>query len=142
MTESATRGKGRWREGLWRSHDLLKSLGLPVLNFEGHVPMVFRKRWVMDAYCDLKDFATPDRYFGLVGNTEILNHAHARHGLDLTRISEEDSRFGFWRTPPERRDVEAAAEGKTFFNFDDGAFSEGIRAFLKGRFRRKSKYEK
>jgi hypothetical protein len=142
LADTKNRGRGKWKESLWRSFDLLKKLGLPGYNFETHVPAYMRKEWIMDAFCDLRKFVKADRYLGLMGNTEILNHAHAKRKLTLTRIADENSRFGFWGKPPTRKDIEAARAGKTFFNFDDAAFGPGVLAFLKAAFPRKSVYEK
>jgi len=135
------RGRGVWRESLWRTHDLLKSLGYTGYNTETHVPTYLTKKRVLEAYCEFKAHATEDRHAGMMGLTAILNHALAREKMSLVKLSEENSRCGFWRTPPSYAEVAAQSEGKTFFNFDDGAWGEGIRKFLAERFPEKSRFE-
>ena len=142
LSQSTSRGKGQWRECLWRSYDLLRGRGLSGYNFETHVPTLFRRQWIMDAFCEFRASATPDRYLGLIGNTEILNLAHKREGLRLVKLSDEQSKAGFWGSPPAYEDVVQKTAGKTFFNFDDAAFGPGIRRFLAERFPNPSRYEK
>ena len=136
------RARGLWVDSLWRTYDLLKRLGLPRLNFETHTPTYARRKWVFDAYCDLKDFVTQDRWHGMLGPTAILNHAMATQGVKPIHIGEEGTRVGFWRKPPAYEEVVAACRGKLFLNFDDAAFGLGIRRFLKEQFPVPCRYEK
>jgi hypothetical protein len=136
------RGRGLWREALWRTHDLLIRLGYTGYNFETHTPACLTRKRVMAAYCDFKDFVTEDRFYGMLGLTAILNHAYKMEKMSLTNLREEESRFGFWGKPPAYEEVVRQSEGKLFFNFDDPAFGEGIRKFLMERFPARSRYEK
>jgi len=136
------RGRGMWKDSLWRTHDLLKRLGYSGYNFETHTPARLTRKRVMAAFCDLKDFVTEDRFYGLLGLTAILNHANKVEQMALTNLSEEKSRCGFWGKPPLYEEVVQQTEGKLFFNFDDPAFGDSIRSFLMERFPDRSRYEK
>jgi hypothetical protein len=141
MSRSKGRGQGPWHESLWHTHDVLKRLGYPVLNYETHTPAYFRKEWAVDAFRDLRDYVSEDRWFGLTGATAILNHAWQRHRMPLTRVSKEHSRFGYYGNPPSYEDVKKDAVGKLFLNFDDKAFGSGLRQFLAERFPTPSRFE-
>ncbi len=134
--------RGLWVDSLWRSYDVLVRLGYTGYNFETHTPTYLTKKRVLDAYCDLKDFVTEDRWYGLIGPTSILNHAYKREQMPLTHLGEENTRSGFWGKPPSYEDVVTKSAGKTFFNFDDAAFGDSIRRFLTEQFPNRSQYEK
>lgn len=136
------RGRGIWIDALWRTFDGLVRLGYTGYNFETHTPMYLTRKRVMDAYCDLKDFVTEDRWQGFLGPTSILNHAYKYEKMPLINIHEENTRCGFWGKQPAYEDIITQSEGKTFFNFDDLAFGDGVRQFLMKRFPEKSRYEK
>lgn len=136
------RGKGMWIDALWRTYDLLIRLGYRGYNYETHTPMYLTRKRMMDAYCDLKDFITEDRWYGLLGPTSVLNHALRNEKVQPVNIIHENSRAGFWGKPPSYEDVIAQTEGKMFFNFDDPAFGDSIRRFLTERFPDRSRYEK
>lgn len=142
MSQVTVRGKGIWVEALWHTYDALRRLGYTGYNFETHVPALLTKKRVMDAYGDLKDFVTEDRWYGLLGPTAVLNHAFAKEKMPLVNLYEEKSRAGFWGKPPAYEDVVKASEGRMFFNFDDLAFGDTIRRFLTERFPKRSKFEK
>ena len=137
----STRGPGMWRDALWRTYDLLIRLGYTGYNFESHTPAYLTRKRVMAAYCDLKDFVTEDRFYGLLGPTAILNHAYKQEKMSLTKLWEK-SRCGFWGKAPAYEEIIQNSEGKMFFNFDDAAFGESIRKFLSERFPNRSRYEK
>jgi len=142
LTTITNRGQGLWKEQLWRTHDLLLRLKYTGYNFETHVPSYFTRKRVLEAYCDFRDFITEDRWYGMMGITAILNHAHKQEKNALIPIHEENSRCGFWGKPPTHEEVVKQSQGKMFFNFDDAAFGEVIRRFLKERFPHRSQYEK
>ena len=54
----------------------------------------------------------------------------------------ENRYAGFHNATPTLADVRAKAAGKTFLNFDDAAYGEGMQAFLAEHFSHPSKYEK
>ena len=81
MSRSKGRGQGPWQESLWHTHDVLKRLGYPVLNYETHTPAYFRKEWAVHAFRDLRDYVSEDRWFGLTGATGN-NGATGDTGLD------------------------------------------------------------
>jgi len=85
---------------------------------------------------------TEDRWFGMLGPTAILNHATTKHGLTHSHLATEGTRAGFWEQTPSHQEVLEACEGRLFLNFDDKAFGEGTRQFLKERFPDRSRYEK
>lgn len=142
MRKAKGRGRGAWKDSLWRTYDLLARLGYPGYNFETHTPTYLRRKWVMEAYCDFKDYVTDDRWYGMLGITAVLNHVVKHRAIELTRLGAEGTRAGFWRDEPPYDSVVEACEGKLFFNFDDRAFGEGIRQFLSERFPSQSVYEK
>jgi hypothetical protein len=142
MRLNKLRGRGIWVEALWHTYDALIRLGYTGYNFETHTPMYLTRKRVLDAYCDLKDFITEDRWYGLLGPTSVLNHAYRNEKMPLVNLLEENTRSGFWGKPPSYEEVVAQSEGKMFFNFDDLAFDENIRKFLTERFSLPSKFEK
>jgi hypothetical protein len=141
------RGKGKFRESLWRTRDALVRLGYTAYNFETHTPMYTTRQRVLEAYRDLGDFVTEDRWYGLVGMTAILNHAlkkerDAGKTPELICLKNAGNRGGFWgKTPSSYEAVLQEVEGKTFLNFDDLAFG-GIARFLQERFPTPSRFEK
>jgi hypothetical protein len=142
MSLSPIRRRGLFLDALWRTYDVLNRLGYRGYNFETHTPTYLTRKWVINAYRDLKDHVTQDRWNGLLGPTGILNHAYRQEKITLTNLLEENSRCGFWGTPPPYEQVLRESAGKTFFNFDDDAFGDGIRRFLTERFPGRSRYEK
>ena len=136
------RGTGLWRESLWRTYDWLKRLGYSGYNFETHTPIYLTKRRVFEAYRDLQDYVTEDRFFGLLGPTGILNHAFKQTPFPLTRLSEENLTVGFHYKPAVSAEIVAKTQGKLFLNFDDEAFSDDLRRFLAGRFPESCVYER
>lgn len=136
-----TRGTGLWKESLWRTYDTLKRLGYPGYNFETHCPTYYRKSWVLNAFSDLRDFVTEDRWYGLLGPTAILNHAMAHGEFTPTKLSDEDSYVGFHFQPHSYEAIAAGCQGKTFLNFDDAAFDSAMQRYLLERFPEPSKFE-
>ncbi len=135
------RAEGVWREAVWRTYDLLRGQGYSGFNFETHTPTYLNRKWVIEAFLALKDFAAEERWDGILGPTAVLNHANKKERFELVKLSEENSRCGFWGKEPDYEEVARGCEGKMFFNFDDPAFGEGIRRFLSETFPEKSKYE-
>ncbi len=142
LSESKRRGRGLWLDCLWRTYELLKRLKYPGYNFETHTPTYLRRQWVLDAYCEFKDFTTRDRFFGMLGPTAVLNHAVKHNGIELTHLATEGTRAGFWRKEPTYERVIEECQGRVFFNFDDDAFGEAIQRFLSERFPEESVYER
>jgi hypothetical protein len=145
--DTPQRGRGVWRDCIWRTRDLLVRLGYTAYNFEVHTPMYLTRKRVFDAYCEFRDFVTEDRWFGMMGITAVLNHAlkHEKEGArpPLISLKAEASRGGFWGRPPATYDaVLQEANGKLFFNFDDKAFSPEIARFLEERFPNRSRFER
>lgn len=141
--KTVARGRGLWKDTLWRTHDTLVRLGYGSLNFECHVPMFLTRRWVWDAYCDLQDFVTEDRFYGLLMATSVLNHAMKHHGLaDLVWLNQENRYLGFYKTAPTADEIHTKTANRTFLNFDDPAWSPALEDFLAERFPQSSKYER
>lgn len=157
-----SRGRGHWKDALWRTHDLLKRLGYGTLNCECHVPMPMSKRLVWEAFCEFQDFMTEDRYYGPLMLTTLFNYAVKRWGLTfldrprpgpLTEgegdaegrwplvMLNEGRYVGFYRQPHSLDDIRRGCEGKTYLNFDDAGFGEGMQAFLAERFSTPSIFE-
>jgi len=141
MSRLPSRGRGLWKDSLWRTYDTLRRLGYGSLNFETHVPVYMRKRWVLDAYRDLRDYVSEDRYFGLLAATSILNHAAKHHDLPLVHLEAEQSRAGFYGKPPSMEEIERSTEGRQFLNFDDKGFGPDLRKFLEQRFPDRCQFE-
>ena len=143
LSQAKNRGRGLWRDSLWRTYDLLRRLGYPGYNFETHTPTYFRRRWVFEAYCEFRDFVTEDRWYGMLGPTAILNHAYRQHRMPLVHLETEGLRAGFWGKPPaDLQTVVAACRGKAFLNFDDEAFGPVLHRYLAERFPTPCCYER
>lgn len=140
--DRATRAKGLWNDSLWRTYDFLRRLGYSRYNFEIHAPTFFTKKRVHEAYCDLKDFVTQDRWFGLLGPTAILNHAVNAGKSDLVHRETEGRWLGYYQRAPAYDTIAAQAKGKSFFNCDDASLTADVRRFLRERFPSPSKYER
>ena len=141
LSKGKDRSRGLWKDGLWRTHDTLKRLGYPSLNFETHTPVYLKKRWVLEAFRDFRDYVTEDRWYGPTALTAILNHAWRRERMPLVRLGDERSRAGFYGTAPSYEEVVKATDGRLFLNFNEGGFGEGTRKFLAERFPEPCKYE-
>jgi hypothetical protein len=143
LSQAKNRGRGVWRESLWRTYDLLRRLCYSGYNFETHTPTYFRRRWVFKAYCEFRDFVTEDRWYGMLGPTAILNHAYRQHRMPLVHLETEGSRAGFWGKPPaDPQTVVEACRGKAFLNFDDEAFGPVLHRYLAQEFPAPSRYER
>lgn len=143
LSQVTNRGRGLWREALWRTYDLLKRLKYTGYNFETHTPTYLRRRWVFEAYCEFQDFVTEDRWYGMLGITAILNHACRHQRLDLMHLETEGLRGGFWGKPsPDFERVVETCRGKLFLNFDDDAFGLGLWRFLDEQFPEPCRYER
>lgn len=142
LAQVTERGGGAWKQTLWRTHDWLKRLGYGTLNFETHTPMFLTKKRVFEAYRDLHDYVTEDRFFGMPGPTGILSHAHKQERFSLTLLGDENLSVGFHYQPAVYADVVEQSRGKLFLNFDDDAFSDDLRRFLSERFPEPCVYER
>lgn len=135
------RGRGKWKDALWRTYDLLVRLGYPGYNFETHVPQRFTKTWVLEAFATFRDFITEDRLYGPLAATAILNHAHKQHDLPLTFLLEEHRKLGIFDVVPYEH-LETICAGKLFLNFDEKGFSPALDRYLGERFSEPCKYER
>ncbi len=144
LNQVKQRGQGVWKGMLWQTYDTLRRLGYPGLNFESHTPCYLTKKRVFDAYCDLKDFVSQDRWFGMLGATAIMNHAlkAEREKMQLTLVRQENLVAGFYDKPASYQQIVAGCTGKKFLNFDDVAFSTDMQRFLAEKFPSPSNYEK
>lgn len=155
LSQVKVRGKGLWKESLWATYDVLRRLGYGTLNFEVHVPQFTTRRQIFDAYCDLQDYVTEDRHYGIVCHTAVMNHALRKDpAIPLVWLHEENRRAGFYGPPkrpgPEgsassgswtRDEVAARCEGKSFLGFDDAGWGPGLAQFLAERFPEPSQFE-
>ncbi|MFI9535735.1 hypothetical protein ACIG56_21105 [Nocardia fusca] len=138
-----SRGTGLWKDSLWRTHDLLKRLGYGTINYETHTPAWFRKQWVLDAYRDLRDFVTEERWQGPMAITAILSHVQKHHPRPLVHLKTEGSRAGFHGKHPSYDEIislTSAADAR-FLNYDDEAFGPDLQRFLALRFPHPCRYE-
>jgi hypothetical protein len=134
LSRLKSRGRGLWKDALWRTYETLRRRGYTSLNFETHTPVRLTKRRVLDAYRDLRDFVSQDRYYGLLAETAILNHALMREELDLVRRDAEGLFAGFYDRAYSEEEISERCAGKTFLNFDDHAFDDAMRSSLAQRF--------
>lgn len=141
LSQVTNRGRGLWKDSLWRTYDILKRLKYPGLNFETHTPTYFRRKWIFEAYRDFKDWVTRDRWLGMLGPTAILNHAMAKHGLDPVHLDQQDTRAGFWHKASSYEQIAEGCAGKKLLNFDDDAFNDDMRRYLLERFPQPCHYE-
>ncbi|MCA9210688.1 MAG: class I SAM-dependent methyltransferase [Planctomycetales bacterium] len=143
MSETTNRGKGLWKDSLWRTYDLLTRLGYPGYNFETHTPTYFTKRRVFDAYRGFRDFVTEDRWHGMLGQTAVLNHA-MRHenSFPLMQIVEGRERAGFYNEGCDYETIVERCRTPLFLNFDDKAFNDAMRRYLSERFPTPCIYER
>jgi len=143
LAQVKSRGRGLYKDALWRSYDTLRRLGYGSLNFECHVPQPYTKKRIWDAYCDLQDFVTEDRYYGLLLHLAVFNHAVKHEGLsDFVWLHQEGRFAGFYKTPPSPAEVRDKCRGKAFLNFDDKAWGPGLEQFLAEKFAEPSPYER
>jgi hypothetical protein len=143
LSQMKLRGRGLWKDSLWRTYDLLRRLGYTGYNFETHTPTFFTKRRVLEAYCEFKDFVTQDRWYGLLGPTAILNHAYkVEPGMRPACIHDTGVRAGFYGSPPRPEQIPSKCAGRLFLSFDDAAFGPALQEFLRARFPHPCKYEK
>ncbi len=142
LSQVTERGSGVWKQTLWRTHDWLRRLGYGGLNFETHTPMFLTKKRVFEAYRDLHDYVTEDRFFGMLGPTGILSHAYKQERGTLTLLSTENMSVGFHHRPADYADIVEKSRDKLFLNFDDEAFSDDLLRFLAERFPEPCVYER
>ena len=140
MTQVKNRGTGIFKEALWRTYDVLRRLGYPGYNFETHVPTYYTKQRMWEAYRDLKDFVTEDRWYGLIGPTSILNDALSRGNLQLTPLG--NIRAGFYQRHASYEEVVKGCQGRMVLNFDDEGFGPGLKQFMAERFPEPSPYKR
>ena len=134
LDEVQVRGTGVWKQSLWRTYDWLKQLGYPGYNFVTHSPTHMTKKRVFEAYADLEDFVTEDRFAGMLAHLAILNHAYHQQPFPLTHLSEEGLYAGIHDHPAAFEEICLASAGKVYLNFDDICFTDDMRRFLAERF--------
>lgn len=127
---------------LWRTYDWLKQLGYTGFNFVSHLPVSMTKQRVFEAYADLEDYVTEDRYAGMLAELGILNHAYRKQSFPQTLIQEEGLYVGFHHKAPTYEKIVMRTRGKLFLNFDDTGFNDDMRRFVAERFPRPCFYEK
>ncbi|WP_254510277.1 class I SAM-dependent methyltransferase [Anatilimnocola floriformis] len=166
LAKATTRGRGLWRDSLWRTYDTLLRLGYPGVNYESHILHVLQRKWVWSAYRDFADFASEDPHFGLVGPTAIFNYRMKHEPFEPTWLLKEGKFIGFYQhgvtgadpgcevpglsrdipVPPATQllteQIRALCAGKTFLNFDDASFTIAMHAFLDEEFSEPSRFEK
>jgi hypothetical protein len=143
LAQVRARGKGLYKDALWRTYDTLRRLGYGGLNFECHVPRYYRRKWIWEAYCELQDFVTEDRYYGLLCATAVMNYVLKQEpATELVWLHEEGRRAGFYGESPTYEQVRDGCQGKAFLSFDDKGWGPGIERFLAERFSEPSKFER
>jgi hypothetical protein len=125
-----SRGKGLFKETLWRTYDLLKRLGYPRINYEVHVPLHHKKRWILDAVRDFRDYLTEDRFYGPLCHLTIFNHVQKREPFVPVYLAEEGKYAGFHFKQFPYEEIRAKCADKVFLNFDDDAYDANMQRFL------------
>jgi hypothetical protein len=159
LSKLTTRGKGIWKDALWRTYDTLRRLEYPALNYESHIPHVMTRKWVWESYCEFENFVSEDRNFGLLALTSIFNYRMKHEPFELTWLLDEGKFLGLYKhgitglkpanklpgiTGPELQieQLRQLAADKTFLNFDDQSFTPAVRQFLEETFPEKSRFER
>ena len=158
LNRAPVRGRGKYKELVWKTYDVLKHYGFAGYNFESHVPQPLTKRLVLEAFLAFREFLSEDRLESLVTLTSLYNYALKYHGLKFKWLAQDRCRVGFYGTPrraaengtPPRElargwtveELRSACEGKLFLNFDDKAWGPGIEEFLRERFPQPSRFER
>src|SRR5262245_4718184 len=89
LTKLHSRGRGKWKDMLWRTYDMLRQYGYAGHSFESHVPQPFNKTWAFEAFMAFREFLSERRYQCLLTGTTIYNYALKHHGLEFVWIKEE-----------------------------------------------------
>ncbi|WP_425618762.1 hypothetical protein NA78x_002476 [Anatilimnocola sp. NA78] len=155
LSKVTARGRGLWKDSLWRTYDTLLRLKYPALNYESHVPHLFTRKQVWETYCEFEDFVTEDRHFGMVVLSAIFNYRMKHFPFEPTWLLSEGKFVGLYRTGivgyslPGLTGPTALFEhlrqmtvGKAFLNFDDESFTPAVRHFLSEQFPDKCRYER
>jgi hypothetical protein len=162
--KAITRGQGVYKEALWRTIETLRRLDYPALNYEAHIPHVCHRRWVWEAYCELEDFVSEDRYFGMLALISVFNFRMKHEPFEPTWLLEEGKFIGFYDegvmgfaqgpgpdceslagTPVQlllTEQIREMCKGKTFLSFDDASFTIPMHQFLDEEFPEPSRYER
>jgi hypothetical protein len=142
LANVTTRGKGRYKDALWRTHETLVRLGYGSLNFEVHLPLPYTRKRIWDAYCAFQDFVSEDRFFGFLCHLAVFSYAQKHEPLtELIWLQEEGKFLGFYHAPVPYDEVIRRCHGRTFLNFDDKAFGGGIARYLVESFSLRSQFE-
>lgn len=119
------RGRGKWQAQLWRTYDWLRERNSPTYNFESLTPRYVTKRRLFAAFAGLREFASEDRFGGLLGPTAILNHALQRENFAITHRADENLTIGFTVGPAIYDDVVLRTTAKRFLYFNEKRFQRG-----------------
>jgi len=141
LDKVANRGRGKWKDQLWRTYDALKQYGYHGYNFESHVPQPLTRQLVFEAFMTFREQLSEERYGGLVTATTIYNYGLKHHGLQLAWLAEEKSKAGFYGKCPAKGEIAAVCEGKLFLSFDDTGWGPPVRDFLQEVFPEPCQYE-
>jgi hypothetical protein len=144
LSQLPVRGTGRFKDMLWRTHDILRQFGYSGYNFDDHVPMPYNKQIVFETFCAFRDFLSHDRYAGMLSGMTVCNYALKHHGLKFLGPEHPTFRAGYYEgaaptTPPE---ITHLCAGKRYLTFDDTGFNTVLRDFLHERFPQKCKFER
>ncbi len=112
MSKVQVRGRGLWIDSAWRTYDTLIRLGYTGYNLENHVPTYMKRKWVWEAYSAFHDFVTEDRFYGMLGQSAILNHSLRYEKRPIYDLKQENSRCGFYGKMPAYEEIFEKAEGK------------------------------
>lgn len=143
LDTSVQRGTNPWQNMLWRTHDLLKVLGAPVVNYEAHAPVrVNRARFAQmaDRFAAI-DAAAQHRYQSYCTITAYWNLCGVPDGEGFVA---DQVRTGFTHPDQARTvaQIEATLADKTFAFHNDGGLTPALMEALARRFPNPSPFER
>jgi len=123
-----------WGRRITRTGRKLASRGLPTLNYESHVPVLYSKHRFAETmlaydYGKGDGYAINSLYFNSVGSTQSVNLRAARVRAAIYRPGRSRSQF------------RAFVQSRNFLNHNDFGLDAGLRAFIAELFPEPSPYE-
>ena len=144
LAQLKTRGRGMYKDALWRTHDTLKRLGYGSLNFECHVPQPYTRKRHLERLLRPAGFRHRGPLLRPAVHLAVFNHAVKHEGLERTSSGcTEEGRFaGCYKTPPDAGRSPRKMLRQGVPELRRSAWGPGLEQFLAERFAEPSPYEK